>query len=131
MSLLGKINFRRILVVFLVQATLFLGLAFDSGNQSQAFAQILNRAATGNQTQDLYDQDQFEQAKERRREAQAQRSEQASEQSADENVREKLNLDEPIPESTKKFFKQIQGKEPIIDKTEPTNAQDYTTPKNE
>ncbi|MGF1478702.1 MAG: hypothetical protein ACFB4I_04350 [Cyanophyceae cyanobacterium] len=32
---------------------------------------------------------------------------------ASENVSEKLNLDEPIPADTKKFFRQIQGKEPI------------------
>lgn len=30
-----------------------------------------------------------------------------------ENLVEKLNLDEPLPPETKKFFRQIQGKEPI------------------
>jgi len=32
---------------------------------------------------------------------------------AAEDVKEKLNLDEPVPESTKKFFRQLKGEEPI------------------
>lgn len=45
MSLLSKINFRRIIVLFLVQITLFLGLALGSGNNNQAFAEVINRKA--------------------------------------------------------------------------------------
>jgi hypothetical protein len=129
MSLLSKINFRRILVLFLVQVTLFVGLAFGSGNNSQASAQVLNRKTTSDRTQEVFDETKYEETKEKRREAQAERSEQAAEETADEDIAEKLNLDESVPKSTKKFFKQIQGKEPIIDKTEPSNAEDYTTPR--
>lgn len=38
---------------------------------------------------------------------------------ATESIKEKLNLDEPIPADTKKFFKQIQGKEPIVNERIP------------
>jgi hypothetical protein len=129
MSLLSNISFRKILVIFLVQVTLFLGLAFGSGNYSQASAQVLNRKTTSDSTQNSFDEAKYEEAKARRREIQAERSEQAAEDTANENIAEKLNLDESVPKSTKKFVKQIQGKEPIIDKTEPSNAEDYTTPR--
>ena len=36
-----------------------------------------------------------------------------------EKVKDKLNLDEPIPSDTKKFFRQIQGKEPIVNERIP------------
>jgi hypothetical protein len=129
MSFLSKISFRGILVLFLVQVTLFLGLAFGSGNNNQASAEVLNRKANTDKTQEVFDESKYEEAKARRREAQAERSEQAAEDTANEDIAEKLNLDESVPKSTKKFFKQIQGKEPIIDKTEPSNAEDYTTPR--
>jgi hypothetical protein len=38
---------------------------------------------------------------------------------AAENVREKLNLDEPLPESTKDFFKQIRGEDVTIEEPRP------------
>ncbi|MDX2214383.1 MAG: hypothetical protein SFY66_13920 [Oculatellaceae cyanobacterium bins.114] len=37
-----------------------------------------------------------------------------------ENVREKLNLDEPLPESTKDFFKQIKGEPVEIEEPRPS-----------
>ncbi|MBD2459765.1 hypothetical protein H6G89_01795 [Oscillatoria sp. FACHB-1407] len=46
-----------------------------------------------------------------------------------ENVREKLNLDQPLPESTKDFFKQIKGEDVEIEEPRPSGkggaAQDY------
>jgi len=36
-----------------------------------------------------------------------------------ENVKEKLNLDEPLPEGTKKFFKQVQGEDVEINEPKP------------
>ena len=38
---------------------------------------------------------------------------------AADTVREKLNLDEPLPESTKDFFKQIRGEEVTIEEPRP------------
>jgi hypothetical protein len=129
MSLLSKTNFRRILVVFLVQVTLFLGLALGSGNNTQAFATVLNREANDSLTEKPLNDAEYEAAKARRSELQAQRSKEASEDNDRENLQEKLNLNESVPSSTKKFFKQIEGKESASDKTEPTNAKDYTTPR--
>jgi hypothetical protein len=36
-----------------------------------------------------------------------------------ETVREKLNLDEPLPEGTKLFFKQVQGKDVEVKEARP------------
>jgi hypothetical protein len=119
MFLRSQIGFRRILVIFLVQITLFFGLAFGSGNNDRALAAVLNPV----EVEKPVDDSTYEDLKAKRREAQAARSEMASQDSSDENLPEKLNLDEPVPDSTKTFFKQIQGKEPIIDKTEPENIQ--------
>lgn len=133
MSLRSKINFRRILVFFFLQVTLFLGLAFDSGTNHQVLATVLNRQPDDSATEKPVDDATYEELKAKRSEAQAQRSKIASQKgnSDDENISEKLNLDESMPDSTKTFFKQIQGKEPLIDKTEPTNKEAYTTPRQE
>lgn len=40
-------------------------------------------------------------------------------ENTEEDVVDKLNLDEELPRSTKKFFRQIQGKEPIENETRP------------
>jgi hypothetical protein len=131
MSLQSKINFRQILVVFLVQVTLFFCLAFGSGNSYQVSAKVLNREANDATNEKPVDDVTYEELKAKRSEAQAQRSKIASQKgnSDDEDISEKLNLDESVPDSTKKFFKQIQGKEPLIDKTEPANKEAYTTPR--
>jgi hypothetical protein len=109
MSLRSKINFRRILVVFLVQITLFLGLAFGSGNNDQVLATVLNRQPDDAATEKPVDDATYEELKAKRSEVQAQRSKIASQKSDGdgENISEKLNLDESVPDSTKKFFKQI------------------------
>ncbi|AFZ36882.1 hypothetical protein Sta7437_3376 [Stanieria cyanosphaera PCC 7437] len=99
MSLLSKINFRRILVVFLVQITLFLGLALGSGNNNQAFAEVINRKAAEAQVNDQIDEAQYESAKASRREEQAKRSEQAAQDTENETIAEKLNLEELNPEN--------------------------------
>lgn len=129
MSSLLKINFRQILVIFLVQVTLFLGLAIGWGNNDRAFADVPNGQANDAETKKPLRDEAYEALKTQRREVQAQRSELASQNSNDENLPEKLNLGEPVPDSTKTFFKQVQGKEPIIDKTEPANTEAYTTPR--
>jgi hypothetical protein len=131
MTLRSKINFRRILVLCLVQITLFFGLAFGSGNSYQVSATVLNREANDAATEKPVDDATYKELKAKRSEAQAERSKIASQKgnTDDEDISEKLNLDESVPDSTKKFFKQIQGKEPLIDKTEPENKEAYTTPR--
>jgi hypothetical protein len=37
-----------------------------------------------------------------------------------DNIREKLNLDEPLPESTKLFFKQVQGEDVEVEEPRPS-----------
>lgn len=122
MSLLSKIKVRQIVVVFLVQVIFFLGVNFGLANNSQALAQSVNGEITATPSGLLNDA-QLEAAKEKRREAQAQRSEEAAEKRgrriAEGNLEDKLNLDEPLPESTKKFIKQIKGEEPISNDTHP------------
>ncbi len=41
-----------------------------------------------------------------------------------DNIREKLNLDEPLPESTKLFFKQIQGEDVEVEEPHPSGKGD-------
>jgi hypothetical protein len=41
-------------------------------------------------------------------------------QNAADNIREKLNLDQPLPESTKDFFKQVQGEDVVIEEPRPS-----------
>lgn len=129
MSLLSKINLRRILAFFLVQVTLFFGLSLGTGNNDRALADVLNPKVNNPQAEKPLDDAAYEALKAKRREAQSERSELASQNNDRENLQEKLNLDESVPESTKTFFKQIQGKESMIDKTEPANAEAYTTPR--
>lgn len=98
MSLLSKINFRRILIVFLVQISLFLGLALGSGNNNQAVAEVLNRTAPETLDAPMNEVD-YESVKANRREQQAKMSEQATEkaEAEDETISEKLNLQELTP----------------------------------
>jgi hypothetical protein len=37
-----------------------------------------------------------------------------------DNIREKLNLDQPLPESTKDFFKQVQGEDVVVEEPRPS-----------
>lgn len=37
-----------------------------------------------------------------------------------ENVKEKLNLDQPLPESTKAFFKQVKGEDVTVEEPRPS-----------
>jgi hypothetical protein len=88
---------------------LFLGLAFGSGNNNQVLATVLNRQPDDAATEKPVHDATYEELKAKRSEVQAQRSKIASQKSDgdEENVSEKLNLDESVPDSTKKFFKQI------------------------
>ncbi|WP_013324843.1 hypothetical protein [Gloeothece verrucosa] len=122
MSLGSKINWRRILVVFLVQVAVLLGLNFGIGYPNQALAQSVNAESVATPS-GLLDEAEVEAAKEKRREAQAQRSEEAAKKRtrkyAKGDLKDKLNLDEPLPKSTQKFIKQIQGEEDINNQTHP------------
>lgn len=45
-----------------------------------------------------------------------------------DNVREKLNLDQPLPESTKDFFKQVKGEDVTVEEPRPSGK--GVTPQN-
>lgn len=99
MSAMRILRLRQFLTAFLVGITLFLSQAVVDINPAQA-AEALTPEARSFQVDDQEDyagKGAFEAVKE------------TIEDTAD-TVREKLNLDEPLPPSTKKFINQVQGK---------------------
>jgi hypothetical protein len=126
MTLLQNVLLRQILTVFLVGLISFTiqALSYDRGLQVQAQVMtpeeyservnILNRERFGKEIEPL------EKAK-------------TSLKETADNVKEKLNLDEPVPQSTKDFFSSVQKKveetvEPLIG-SEPGYYQDSVTAK--
>jgi hypothetical protein len=95
----ATIKFKRILLVLLLGMALIFGA---SGDRWQALADTYQYEKT--------DKPYF--AGESFNEKQAQNAKENAE-SLTEKVKDKLNLDESLPEGTKKFFKQIRGEEPI------------------
>ena len=117
---LPQISLRKIVLLFLVEVALLFGLGFiNFGSSCQARAEALTPEATSYQVDeaqpDIYLRSEPSQIQAER----AAKAEQKQDKPVGENVLEKLNLKEPLPESTKKFFKQIQGKEPIENETKP------------
>jgi hypothetical protein len=103
MTLIKKTVFRFFLLV-LVEAALIFGLAIGQ----PAFAADTPDYPTYGQKREV-------------RQAQPDLPDSVQEQpeSVTKTIVEKLNLDEPIPDSTKKFFEQIKGEAPIEDTTHP------------
>lgn len=102
-SLLQTIRLRQIITVFLVAITFLVSSAFSSNLQAQARsitpeadAYQVERSDNDNRAQYL-------------REDQIENSQDQLKSTAD-NIREKLNLDEELPQSTKEFFNQVQDK---------------------
>jgi hypothetical protein len=100
-SWLQSVTVRVVVTVFIVGCALFLDAGFGYGNQMQALA---DKASTPEASS--YQVDRTNDNAENL----VDNSQNKLESIAD-NIREKLNLDEPTPSSTKKFFKQVQGKE--------------------
>ena len=88
-----QINLRRIATVFLISITLFLGLAFNIGN-NLALADAITRDVTNVEEQNAISEPEYESAKMNRQQKQAMRSQQATPNQNNETVKEKLNLDE-------------------------------------
>ena len=114
-----KHDLRKIATVFLISITLFLGAAFNIGNTSPAIADSITRDVTNAEMGGSVNDAEYEVAKANRRQEQAMRSELAEQNKDNETIGEKLNLDEVLPRSTKKFTEQIKGNEPIDNETRP------------
>ena len=115
---LFRINLRQIVTVFL-SVTLFIGTAFNLGNIAPAIAAeaITSDVTNLNSADEVEVSDaEYEADKISRQRRQAMRSQaEAEAQTKDtenESIAEKLNLDEALPRSTKKFVEQITGDEP-------------------
>lgn len=112
-----KINLRQITTVFLLSAALFFGVAF--GNMSAVAAESITRDVSNLNTGDVVSDQEYEMDKASRQQEQAMRSAMATPEQENESISEKLNLDEALPRSTKKFIDQIKGDEPIDNETHP------------
>ena len=122
MSLLSRINLRRIATVFLVSIALFFSVAVIGNNNALA-ADSITQDATELNSVDAVNDEAYEAMKANRQQKQAMRSQQAEAQAdyeaENESIGEKLNLDEALPRSTKKFIDQVKGDEPINNETRP------------
>jgi len=112
-SWLQSIRLRQIITVFLVGLTFFISTAFDKyGNELQAQAEPVTPEAT-NYKLDKTDTQLRINAENVKEKAQdtaknAKESTQDAGKNLFQNIREKLNLDEPIDPGTKQVIKQIE-----------------------
>ena len=123
-SLLQKMRLRQIVTIFLVVLTFLVSTAFDvHGNQLQAQAEPVTPEATKYKTDSGDDQISIKQERikenaeksaklladeGRQVKNQAVESTQDSGKNLFDNIREKLNLDEPIDPGTKKAVEQLE-----------------------
>ncbi|MBE9043983.1 hypothetical protein IQ255_06120 [Pleurocapsales cyanobacterium LEGE 10410] len=112
-----KINLRRIITV-LASITLFFGVVLF-GHSNVLAAEAITSDVTNLNSTDVVDDAQYEADKISRQQRQAMRSQMAEPDTENESIGEKLNLDEALPRSTKKFVEQVTGDEPINNETRP------------
>lgn len=116
MRYLQKNFLQKTLVVLLLQITLFVGSAFGFTGAIQAHATPAitpeaNRYQT-NQTTNQANIDLKNAQYEAEKSAERLKN---NDEPLSEKVADKLNLNEPLPEDTKKFFRQIKGEERVYD----------------
>lgn len=115
-----KSNLRRMAIACLVAIVLFSGSALGIGNNNLALAaETLKRDTVDLPNEESINNAEYESAKAKRRAMQAQMSQQAEDNDRGESATEKLNLNESTPRTTKKFFEQVEGDEPINNETRP------------
>ncbi len=112
-----NINLRRI-GLFLASIAFGLSIAFISHTSAIA-AEAITSDVTNLNTVDVVDDAEYEAEKVDRQREQAMRSKMATPNQDKEGIVDKLNLDEALPRSTKKFGEQITGDEPINNETRP------------
>lgn len=113
-SWLKSAQIRRILTVYLSGLILFVSVIFGQLSYTQqAIAAPQTSQAKNSQVNQTNTQNRanLQQAKEDTKD---------SEGGLFENIKEKLNLDEPLPESTKDFFKQVQGEDVQVEEPRPS-----------
>jgi hypothetical protein len=114
-------SFRKVFLFFVMQAILFLTIATGVfGQGSLAMAANLTPDRPVYQSQTSADEAKIQTGRAKDNLEYAANNPKNLLEEVKDNVVEKLNLNEPVPESTKKFVKQVQGKEPIespIDRT--------------
>lgn len=99
-------NARRIFSTFLLSVTLFFGVAVIS--HSPAIADAITRDITNAEMENKVSDAEYESAKASRQQKQAMRSEKAEAQAelnGDESIKDRLNLDEILPESVENIGK--------------------------
>ena len=107
-SPLQKMQLRRVFSAFLVGLTIFVSAAFGQfGYAFSAQAATTVPETSAGSTQKTNTQPIENQAEN-------------SEGGLFDTIREKLNLDEPLPESTKLFFKQVQGEDVEVEEPRPS-----------
>jgi hypothetical protein len=104
-SWLQSVTLRVIVTIAIVGFALLFDAAFGYGNQMQALA---DKGLTPEASS--YQVDRTNSSSENTATEPVENSQNNLKGIAD-SIREKLNLDEPTPSSTKKFFKQVQGKD--------------------
>ena len=117
MFTLLKINLRRTIAV-LASVILFFGVTFI-GHQDAIAAEAITSDVTNLNTVDVVSDAEYEADKVSRQREQAMRSKMATPDQDNEGIVDKLNLDEALPRSTKKFGEQIKGDELINNETRP------------
>lgn len=103
---------KRTLTVILVQVALLSGLTFGIASQPATAETITPEASSYQVDKTATDVKLGAESVKNKTKAAAENTGEALKETT-ENVKEKLNLDEPVPSDTKKFFRQLQGKEPI------------------
>ena len=111
-------NLRRMVTVCLVSVTFFIGIGLNPGNTT-AIADSITRDSVDFSSDTPVSDAQYEADKVSRQQRQAMRSELADQDNENKSISDKLNLDEALPRSTKKFGEQITGDEPINNETRP------------
>jgi hypothetical protein len=103
-NVLNKIGLSRLFAFVLLAIALIFGVPFATTNSYQALADsvVSNRDSYQTEKSPYYSSDNS-----------LDKEKADNAESAKKTVVEKLNLNEPVPPSTKKFFKQIKGEEPI------------------
>ena len=114
---LFKINLRRTITV-LASVVLFFSVTFLYTSNAIA-AEAITSDVTNLNTVDVVDDAEYEADKVNRQREQAMRSKMATPDQENEGIVDKLNLDEALPRSTKKFGEQVTGDEPINNETRP------------
>ena len=114
---LFKINLRRLFTV-IASFVLFFSMTF-LGNSNAIAAEAITSDVTNLNTTDVTSDAEYEADKVSRQREQAMRSKMATPDQENEGIVDKLNLDEALPRSTKKFGEQIKGDEPINNETRP------------